>query len=333
MPALSSPALRFYREYQQSLDETRARAAAAEGFVRDILARGGLRPYAITSRPKDPVALLAKLRRKQYKSPHRMTDLIGIRVITHYADEVDPIVTALQAAPELIVSRRRSVDKRSDLGLQEFGYRSVHLIVRTRKAGGNLTWYQTLQDQWFEVQTRSVLEHAWAEIEHLIAYKSGVVYPKEFKRTFAALAGTLELLDQQFMDLRRRQTDLIATYRARYAAGQDGDEPWDTARLAGYLSSVRPSGRRESSIGNLDMTRVQALELGGLNTANKLEKAMAQAIFRRRLGAFASLTSQAPDSVSDFVVVAIAASSHNPARLKRQFPELFTDPQLEAAVG
>jgi ppGpp synthetase/RelA/SpoT-type nucleotidyltranferase len=332
--ALSAKALGFYSEYSQTVAVTRDRAAAAESFVREILARNGLKPYAITSRVKEPASLLLKLRLKQYKFPRRqIRDLIGIRVITEYADQVDPIVIALRSATELVVSKTQSVDKRSALGLREFGYRSVHLVVRMRKQGGNLAWYQTLATVWFEVQARSILEHAWAEIEHNAAYKSGISFPKDFRRTFAALAGTLELLDRQFMDLRRMQSELVDSYRRRYLVGEDGSAPWDAARLAGYLAAVRPAGQRASTLGLADIARVQALELGGLNNADRLSSALTRSTFKRRLGAFASLTGQSPEEVSDFVVAVIAASLKNSTQLKRQFPELFTDPRLSTVVA
>lgn len=330
MPALSANALRFYRDYVGNVALALEQGAAAEGYITDILMRSGIRPYAVTYRIKDPASLLAKLRFKRYEVPNRqIKDLIGIRIITQYADEVDPIVRALRDAPELIVSKTHSVDKRSALGLRKFGYRSVHLVVRVRKRGGNLNWYQTLKASWFEVQARSVLEHAWAEIEHHVAYKSGVNYPDDFTRTFAALAGTLELLDRQFMGLRQMQADLIDRYRRRYLDGQDMAIPWDAARLVAFLGAVRPTGQREPTIGLPNITRVEALNFAKLSDANLLGRALDRSKFRRRLENYASLTGQAPETVSDFVVAVIAASLEDHSRFKRQFPELFGDPRLD----
>jgi hypothetical protein len=55
-----------------------------------------------------------------------------------------------------------------------------------------------LRKRWFEIQVRSLLEHAWAEIEHEIVYKSGITQPDAVRRRFAALAGSLELFDSEF---------------------------------------------------------------------------------------------------------------------------------------
>ncbi|MGN6718869.1 MAG: hypothetical protein ACTHLX_15920 [Candidatus Binatia bacterium] len=39
----------------------------------------------------------------------------------------------------------------------------------------------------YEIQVRSILEHAWAEIEHSIMYKSGIDFSDEDHRMFAAV--------------------------------------------------------------------------------------------------------------------------------------------------
>lgn len=61
----------------------------------------------------------------------------------------------------------------------------------------------------FEIQIRSILQHAWAEIEHDLQYKSAEAVPKEVRRRFARLAGLLELGDVEFMGIR----DQIRTYQ------------------------------------------------------------------------------------------------------------------------
>lgn len=50
----------------------------------------------------------------------------------------------------------------------------------------------------FEVQLRTVLQHAWAEFEHDIRYKASDVSDPRIDRAFALAAGLIELADQQF---------------------------------------------------------------------------------------------------------------------------------------
>ena len=161
-----------------------------------------------------------KLAEKGYKQPKRqLTDLIAARVITYYKDAVPIVVKALSDALE--IEPHKSVDKREELEAVEFGYTSVHLIARTRGGWSTSPKYFALRDKWFEIQIRSVLEHAWAEIEHEVVYKSGIEYPASVKRRFARIAGAIEILEDEFVALRDYQEQLIEEYKRRYLAGQD----------------------------------------------------------------------------------------------------------------
>lgn len=69
-----------------------------------------------------------------------------------------------------------------------------------------------------EVQVRSVLQHAWAEIEHDLGYKSETNIPRLLRRRFSRLAGTLELADDEFTRIRRELAEYAATVGQRVAA-------------------------------------------------------------------------------------------------------------------
>jgi ppGpp synthetase/RelA/SpoT-type nucleotidyltranferase len=49
---------------------------------------------------------------------------------------------------------------------------------------------------------RTILQHAWAEIEHDIQYKSARALPPALRRRLAALAGLLEIADREFQAIR-----------------------------------------------------------------------------------------------------------------------------------
>jgi ppGpp synthetase/RelA/SpoT-type nucleotidyltranferase len=167
-----------------------------------------------------------------------MTDLIGVRVITYYRDAVDPIVARLQQVFE--INANESTDKRLALGLRNFGYRSVHLIARLKPSQVLTPSHQLLQKRWFEIQVRSILEHAWAEIEHEIVYKSGVAQPDAILRRFAALAGTLELLDGEFLALREMRNDLISILSRQIRASQGRKNSLRCRSTPGVLGSRSP---------------------------------------------------------------------------------------------
>lgn len=68
--------------------------------------------------------------------------------------------------------------------------------------------YQSYKDLTFEIQVRTILQHAWAEMEHDIEYKSAAVIPASIRRKFIALAGLLEIADREFQALQEEDERL-----------------------------------------------------------------------------------------------------------------------------
>ena len=58
-----------------------------------------------------------------------------------------------------------------------------------------LAEYEAFKDMKCEIQVRSILQNAWAEIEHDLGYKTKEAIPVQSQRRFARLAGLLELAD------------------------------------------------------------------------------------------------------------------------------------------
>ena len=178
----------FLENYAARHEQFTQAAADAQVLIEETIANLPFHVNQITSRAKSTKSLKEKLARKRYRNPaSEITDLIGVRVVTYYSDQIDAVTSAL--ARELRVFRRLSVDKRQALNLREFGYRSVHLIVKPKSIASGR--FSALGNRRFEVQVRSLLDHAWASIEHEIVYKSGITYPEAFQRRFASLAGAL----------------------------------------------------------------------------------------------------------------------------------------------
>jgi len=58
--------------------------------------------------------------------------------------------------------------------------------------------YKRYKDLKVEIQIRSILQHAWAEIEHDLGYKGEVSIPDKYKRAFNRLSALLETADIEF---------------------------------------------------------------------------------------------------------------------------------------
>ncbi|MEM7176126.1 MAG: hypothetical protein AAF503_00350 [Pseudomonadota bacterium] len=330
----------FLRSYEHQYDAFKAEADRAQELVEHIIGhRGGLL-HTISARAKTPKSLRGKLRRKDYSKPaSEITDLIGVRVITFYHDDVHSIAGRLRN--QLEINEVDSIDKRVQLGLREFGYRSVQLIARPKAEDIVSRGFQLLNDHWFEIQVRSILEHAWAEIEHEVVYKSKVEYPEEIVRRFASLAGTIELLDDEFLDLRDQRSELIDKYRIFYKKNKTDAKHFDVARLLGFLEATRPKGlswRRAEADRTpfqpgLDTSCVDALRAVGLDRPRSLSAVFRSWKYRNAASAFAASRGIAPKEISHLASVVIALVVTDPVVVKRFFPEVVFDPVIEKMIA
>ena len=79
----------------------------------------------------------------------------------------------------------------------------MHTIVSLSSKREKLVEYSRFKNLKFEIQIRSILQHAWAEIEHDIGYKSALGIPKEIRRKFSRIAGLLETADENFCEVKQ----------------------------------------------------------------------------------------------------------------------------------
>lgn len=169
--------------------------------IASMILKNNLFIMDISHRTKTVSSLKGKIEKKigKYKSLFDVTDLCGFRVICYFADTVDDIASLLKSA--FIIDYSNSIDKRDILQATEFGYISVHYICSLKEED----WkdHPELSTIRFEVQIRSVLQHAWAEIEHDLGYKSDFGVPRPIRREFSRVASLLEVADNQFVELRK----------------------------------------------------------------------------------------------------------------------------------
>lgn len=137
----------------------------------------------------------------RYPQPlSQLTDLAGVRVIVFLRDSVDVVCDE--------ISKIFDVIENEDVGDRvyrtgKFGYQSKHLLIRLAKDRRDLVENSSVRDLVCEIQVRTLLQHAWAEMEHDIQYKTDVDIPLDLNKRFSALAGLLEIADREFASIQR----------------------------------------------------------------------------------------------------------------------------------
>jgi ppGpp synthetase/RelA/SpoT-type nucleotidyltranferase len=124
-----------------------------------------------------------------------ITDLAGVRIITFFITTLAEVDRLLHEQFEVL-----EIDNKSETlkEANKVGYHSVHYLVKLLPNRTELAEYSRFTDLVAEIQVRTILQHAWAEIEHDIQYKSVEVMPTAIRRRFIMLAGLLELADREF---------------------------------------------------------------------------------------------------------------------------------------
>jgi ppGpp synthetase/RelA/SpoT-type nucleotidyltranferase len=276
-----------------------------------------------------------KLCEKGYSQPKRqLTDIIAARVVTYYRDDVPIILDALNKALE--IDRHKSVNKVEQLEVIEFGYTSVHLIARSKGSWSTSPQYSALRNKWFEIQVRSILQHAWAEIEHEVVYKSGIKYPAPIKRRFARIAGAIEMLEDEFLALRDHQQVLIDRYKDLYNAGRDGDTEIDSARLIALLECERPGSagwRAAAKCGkpfppHIENRCVKALKRTGVRTGQALMRVLNSKTLKGAEVLFAR-EHRLSEPVSHLNTARLAVLLKSPTIFADYFPEMVSDAAVQ----
>ena len=189
------------KEYDQSYENYKRIETIVAGLLEKTVAESNISIMQITHRIKSRDSVAEKLERKpeKYKTVNMMNDLIGFRIICYFSDQVDEIARLVEKV--LTVDREKSSDKRKLISPTAFGYLSLHFICSLPENAG---YPEELLGYTFEIQFRTVLQHAWAEIEHDLGYKTEFGIPVDVRREFSRVAGLLEIADESFENIRSR---------------------------------------------------------------------------------------------------------------------------------
>ncbi len=192
---------------ERSLNHDNVMVHSIESRAKEIESFG---KKAASPHPEDPD-------RPKYGSPLQdITDLAAARVITFFLSSLAHVDKIIKDQFDIVERNDRGGEKSGEARL---GYQSIHYLVKIKDNRIQLPEYARFSGFIAEVQVRTILQHAWAEIEHEIQYKAVDVLPKEIRRRFLALAGMLEIGDREFQALEDAHRKLLEDARKRIASG------------------------------------------------------------------------------------------------------------------
>ncbi|MDR1787286.1 MAG: tetratricopeptide repeat protein [Treponema sp.] len=132
-----------------------------------------------------------------------ISDIIGIRVICPFLEDLPTVEKLLRERYEVFEVERKG----NDHSFREFGYESVHVLLRIPERMRR----PDADCDAAEVQIRTILQDAWAEVEHELVYKAEFTpFGIPMKRKLAAVNANLSLADIIFQEIRSYQRRLNA---------------------------------------------------------------------------------------------------------------------------
>ena len=134
-----------------------------------------------------------------------ISDLIGIRIVCLYEDQIALLAEMLQQHFKIlnITDKISSVESTEEV----FGYKGLHMDLALNDEMASLPKYLPYADNSFEVQIRSLIQDAWSVLDHKIKYKKSI--PIDLKRRINILSALFELADREFKEIRNATIELM----------------------------------------------------------------------------------------------------------------------------
>ncbi|MCK4503531.1 MAG: RelA/SpoT domain-containing protein, partial [Desulfuromonadales bacterium] len=146
---------------------------------------------------------IRKLSKLQGTEMIQITDLLGIRIVCPFLEDLE-LIEQMVAEKYEILELEHKAEQHS---FREFGYDSVHVLIRTKPIPGSETLPYSCDV--CEIQLRTILQEAWAEVEHELVYKSDIGMPNDtIRRKLASLNASLTLSDLIFQEIRDSQNEI-----------------------------------------------------------------------------------------------------------------------------
>jgi len=264
------------QDYQPLRGLYRDFAGSIESILKTCLVRNGVMIHSIEARAKSVESFETKAlklaedgRKLKYPFPlTQITDLAAVRVITFMLSALNEVDRVIREQFE-VVERTNKSQLLDDEG--RLGYQSVHYIVSMEWNRKNLPEYERFKALVAEVQVRTILQHAWAEIEHDMGYKAEVS-SIAIKRRFLSLAGMLEVADREFQAIYDTDEQMKAEARQSVEAGRLSEVEITGDALKAYLDSkLGPDGRMSAWSYGWTTRRLEEL---GFTTLQEVDAAL-----------------------------------------------------------
>lgn len=156
--------------------------------------------HSKTSRIKSYESIKTKLKRKELPEDvptvlEKINDLVGVRAVCTYTDDLYQIVKMLYDQQDVKVIKEKDYIKNP----KKSGYRSLHLILEIPIClQGETQWVK------IELQLRTAAMDYWAGLDYQLQYKKENKEARRIGEELKEYANAIEEIDRKVLELRKR---------------------------------------------------------------------------------------------------------------------------------
>jgi putative GTP pyrophosphokinase len=175
----------------------------------------------IKGRIKSPEAFYRKLLTRSQsgiidKPFETITDIIATRIVVPFLEDLDSVEKLIKNNFQVVETEYKS----RELSIREFGYDSIHLLIKIPE--DIAAKVKNSKEMKIEIQLRTILQDAWAEVEHELIYKTSIDKIEDtIRRKMIAVNATLSLGDTIFQEIREYQRKRYKDIQERHAKLMD----------------------------------------------------------------------------------------------------------------
>lgn len=179
--------------HSDMLPKLRELCREAVFILEPALKRAGIKTASIEQRVKHESSFVEKGIRREIADPTEIQDFAGARIVVVFISDLERVGGIIRKNFDVV-----SVDDKIEgYDAARFGYFSIHYIVKLKKTYKGPR-YSPLAGLCLEIQVRTLLMHAWANVSHYLSYKSDTDVPLPLQRDFYAISGLLYAADKHF---------------------------------------------------------------------------------------------------------------------------------------
>lgn len=158
----------------------------------------------IQYRTKDLISIIKKIKKKQEKKHYTFQDLkdkLGFRIICLFQEDMKEIEKFISENFKIINIEH----KKDNLDFNTLNYVSDHYDVKINTCIEEFSDKKLLdlEHYIFEIQVRTLNQHAWSNTSHSLSYKQEQELPPILKRKIYRLLSLYELADDEFSSVNK----------------------------------------------------------------------------------------------------------------------------------